>query len=135
VELEKVTAEIRPRTAWEAIDLGISLVRVHTVALLKGWMASVYPICLLILALSWSSMFWGVFLIWWLKPVWERVALHPLSRSLFGEHPTWRETMRVLPRELLKNKVLVIMGVVVALIGTIFDWQDESKSGATCEVS
>ena len=125
MELEKVTAEIRPRTAWEAVDLGLSLVRVHAVALLKGWMASVYPVCLLILTLSWSSMFWGVFLIWWLKPVWERVALHPLSRSLFGEHPTWRETMRVLPRELLKNKVLVIMGVVSALIGTLLDWQNE----------
>ncbi len=112
-----MTAEIRPRTSWEAIDLGVSLVRAHAGALLKGWMASVYPICLLILALSWNSIGWGVFLIWWLKPVWERVALHPLSRSLFGEHPTWRETMKVLPSELLKSKGLVIIGLSLALCG------------------
>jgi hypothetical protein len=130
MELEKVTAEIRPRTQWEAIDLGVSLVRAHASALLKGWMASVYPLCLLILVLSWNSMGWGLFLIWWLKPVWERVALHPLSRSLFGEHPTWRETMKVLPAELLKNKGLVIMGVVLTLTGALISSIDDRISGA-----
>jgi hypothetical protein len=130
MELEKVTAEIRPRTQWEAIDLGVSLVRAHASALLKGWMASVYPLCLLILVLSWNSMGWGLFLIWWLKPVWERVALYPLSRSLFGEHPTWRETMKVLPAELLKNKGLVIMGVVLTLTGALISSIDDRISGA-----
>ena len=130
MELEKVTAEIRPRTAWEAIDLGISLVRAHALSLLKGWMASAYPFCLVILALSWNSLGWGVFLIWWLKPVFERVALHPLSRSLFGEHPTWRDTMKVLPSELRKNKTLVLMGVVLAVIGALIGMMDDREARA-----
>lgn len=128
MELEKVTAEIRPRTQWEAIDLGISLVRAHASALLKGWMASVYPLGILILAVSLNfSIFWGCFLIWWLKPIWERVALHPLSRSLFGEHPTWKETMQVLPAQLLKNKVFVLMGVVLTVVGALI-WGIDDRS-------
>lgn len=117
MELEKVTAEIRPRTQWEAIDLGIRLTSEHARSLTKGWLASVYPLALVILLLSWQSVWWGVFLIWWLKPVWERVALHPLSRSLFGEHPTWREMAKVLPREMLRNRWLVGLGLLLTLAG------------------
>lgn len=130
MELEKVTAEIRPRTQWEAIDLGVSLVRAHVVGLLKGWMASVYLACLLILAVCWNSIGWGLFLIWWLKPVWERVALHPLSRSLFGEHPTWRETAKVLPAELRKNKTLVLMGIALTASGWLIHSLDDADAAA-----
>jgi hypothetical protein len=130
VELENVTAEIRPRSQWEAIDLGVSLVRAHAIGLLKGWMASVYPACLLILAVCWNSIGWGLFLIWWLKPIWERVALHPLSRSLFGEHPTWRETMKVLPTELLKNKGLALMGVTLTWVGWLIHSVEETSAAA-----
>ena len=125
MELEKVTAEIRPRTQWEAIDLGLRLTGEHSIALFKGWMASVFLLGLLILGICHQSVGWGIFLIWWLKPIWECVALHPLSRSLFGEHSTWRETMMVLPDELLKNKGLVLMGVVLTALG----WFLHSDSG------
>ena len=117
MELEKVTAEIRPRTQWEAIDLGVRLTGEHAMSLLKGWMASVFPLGILILVICYQSVGWGMFLIWWLKPIWERVALHPLSRSLFGEHPTWRETMKVLPKELNKNKGLVLIGLILTAMG------------------
>ena len=125
MELEKVTAEIRPRSQWEAVDLGVSLVREHRERLLKGWMASVYPVCLLILVATWSASFWGIFLIWWLKPIWERVALHPLSRGLFGEHPSWRESMKVLPKELVENKSLVFLGVILTAGGIFFAHSEE----------
>ena len=49
MELEKVTAEIRPRTQWEAIDLGVRLTGEHSISLLKGWMASVFPLGILII--------------------------------------------------------------------------------------
>ena len=117
MELEKVTAEIRPRTQWEAIDLGVRLTGEHAMSLLKGWMASVFPLGILILVICYQSVGWGMFLIWWLKPIWERVALHPLSRSLFGEHPTWRETMKVVPKELNKNKGLVLIGLILTAMG------------------
>lgn len=117
MELEKVTAEIRPRTPWEAIDLGIRLTAVNATTLLKGWMGSVYPLALLILAVSHQAVGWGVFLIWWLKPVWERVVLFALSRNLFGETPTSREMMKVLPREMARNGVFALSGLGLALAG------------------
>ncbi|MDA7669874.1 hypothetical protein N8587_01020 [Akkermansiaceae bacterium] len=132
MELEKVTAEIRPRTQWEAIDLGLRLTGEHSIALLKGWMTSVFPMGLLILGICHQSVGWGIFLIWWLKPIWECVALHPLSRSLFGEHSTWRENMKVLPDEVFKNKGLVLIGVILTALGWFLhsDSGDEANSKA-----
>jgi len=129
MELEKVTAEIRPRSEWEAIDLGISLTRVHFGIIFKGWFATVIPACLLIYLACWNSMGWGVFLIWWLKPIWERVALHPLSRKLFGETPTVRGTMKVLPQELVRNKRLVIMGLALTGMGWWIHHPDSASDG------
>ena len=132
MELEKVTAEIRPRTQWEAIDLGLRLTGEHSIALLKGWMTSVFPMGLLILGICHQSVGWGIFLIWWLKPIWECVALHPLSRSLFGEHSTWRENVKVLPDEVFKNKGLVLIGVILTALGWFLhsDSGDEANSKA-----
>lgn len=117
MELEKVTAEIRPRSEWEAVDLGVGLVRAHFNLIFKGWCCTVFPVCLIILLACWNSVGWGVFLIWWLKPIWERVVLYPLSRKLFGETPTLKGTMKVLPAELKANLPLVVMGVILTLIG------------------
>ncbi|MDA7887909.1 hypothetical protein N9A86_00820 [Akkermansiaceae bacterium] len=117
MELEKVTAEIRPRTQWEAVDLGLSLVRKHAGLLLKIWLSSIIPLCLVILGLFWNALFWGCFLIWWLKPIWERVTLYPLSRSLFGETPQLSQAIKVLPKELRRNWKMVSLGVILSLIG------------------
>lgn len=126
MELEKVTAEIRPRSEWEAVDLGVGLIRAHFPLIFKGWCATVLPVCLLILLLSWNSLGWGVFLIWWMKPLWERVILHPLSRKLFGETPTLRGTMKVLPTVIKGNLLFVFTGVALAIVGwLIHDSHDD----------
>lgn len=117
MELEKVTAEIRPRAQWEAVDLGVSLVRQHAAFLAKIWLCSIIPLCLVILGLFWNALFWGCFLIWWMKPIWERVTLFPLSRSLFGETPKLSQAIRVLPQELSRNWKFVTLGSLLTLIG------------------
>ena len=119
MELEKVTAEIRPRSEWEAVDLGLSLARVHLGTLWKAWLVTVLPICALILAAFWQSPGWGIFLIWWLKPIWDRVALFPLSRNLFGEEPDTKATIRVVPQQLRENWLMVLLGVAFAVIGML----------------
>ncbi len=134
MELEKVSAEIRPRSEWEAIDLGLSLTRANIGRIFRGWMASVYPVCLLILLVCWLGgigVGWGIFLIWWLKPVWERVALHPLSRHLFGEQTGWRDALKVLPQELMKQKLLVILGLLL----TFFGWVSHNTDALDDDIS
>ena len=127
MELEKVTAEIRPRSDWEAVDLGVSLARLHLGTLWRAWLVTVLPMSILILAVFFKSLGWGIFLIWWLKPIWDRVALFPLSRNLFGEEPDIRATIRVLPQQLKENWLLVLMGVIFAGLGPFIHGEDVNK--------
>jgi len=98
MRLEDVTAEIRPRSDWEAVDLGFAMVRrdfwrcfaVWWLVLLlptmaAGWFLREMP---LVLAM----------LFWWWKPVGSRMVLFDLSRRLFGERPGWKAVFREMPR-------------------------------------
>ena len=97
MRLEDVTAEIRPRTDWEAVDLGLAMVRrdfwrcyvVWWLALLlpalaAGWLLKGAPLLL-------------IPLLWWFKPVGSRMVLFELSRRLFGEKPSWGSVFRQIP--------------------------------------
>jgi len=94
MDLEKVTAKIRPRKGWEAIDLGISLVQQHAKVLYKIWFLVSLPTFLLITAIFHASPEWAAFCLWWLKPILERPLLHFLSRELFGESLTVKQCLK-----------------------------------------
>jgi hypothetical protein len=97
VRLEAVTAELRPRSDWESIDLGLALVRRDFWALSGAWWLGMAPV-LLLLPLLWQHPFWFGFVFWWWIPVGSRLALFKLSRILFGDRPGWGELLRELPR-------------------------------------
>ena len=104
MRLEAVTAELRPRSDWEAVDLGLALVRRDFRRSFGAWWLGMLPMLvpasLLLLA---GHEGWFLFLFWWWIPVGSRMALHQLSRRLFGDHPTFRETLRELPRAVLRR--------------------------------
>ncbi len=113
-----MTAEIRPRSNWEAIDLGISLVREHFGDISRIWALTVFPLCVLVLLASTPfSLFWGLCFVWWLKPLFERVVLFYLSRALFGEKPRVRAVLRAFPGMLAADAVLIGVGLVLVLSG------------------
>lgn len=85
MDLEKVTAKIRPRRGWEAIDLGITFVQQHAKILYQLWFLVSFPIFLVVILSLYSSPVWAAFILWWLIPIMERPLLHFLSRELFGE--------------------------------------------------
>jgi hypothetical protein len=88
VNLDRVAAVIRPRSPWEAIDLGFSMVRAWWRPLLSGWLATVAPVwCLVFLFLSGRPGL-ALFILWWLRPLFDRVPLHVVSRCLFGDVPS-----------------------------------------------
>lgn len=93
MQLERVTAEIRPRSGWEAVDLGLALVRRDFWRLLGIWWASALPV-LVLAPLFGRHPFWWLALWWWSKPAWSRMVLYDLSRRLFGERPGWRALVR-----------------------------------------
>lgn len=83
---------LRRRSAWEAMDLGLSM--------LQRWWRLVYVPHLLVAAAvtgaafaagGWLDRPWvALLIVWWMKPLNDRVVLHVLSRAVFGEQQGWR---------------------------------------------
>lgn len=97
MQLDRITAVLRPRTNWEAVDLGVLLLRRFHASVLGAWIFTVLPVCALVMVVV--PDFWsGLFVIWLLRPMFDRVPLFILARSLFGATPTLGETLRELPR-------------------------------------
>ncbi len=92
---EQLTVNLRARTAWEAIELGLALVRRHAGAIWKPWVLVTVPVFVALNALAWAidAIWLAVLAMWWLKPVFDRIPLYVLSRAVFGATPPLRETL------------------------------------------
>lgn len=101
MRLEAVRIALRPRTPWEAIDLGLSLVREYARAIWIPWFLASLPVLVLLNALAlWAGHPWLAFVaMWWLKPVFGRIPLFVLSHAVFGATPTPRDTLRAFLRQ------------------------------------
>jgi hypothetical protein len=97
MRLTDANAAIRPRSAWEALDLGTLMARRQARLLIGSWALLTLPVFVLLSLLFWQSPFWSLALFWWLKPLFERLPLHILSRSLFGDTPTLKTALHALP--------------------------------------
>lgn len=98
MRLDTVTAEIRPRSDWEAVDLGFAMVRRDFWRCLSLWWLAMGPITLLAGFLLWDHPAWLLMVFWWLKPAGSRMVLYEISRRLFGEEPSWQAVWRQVPR-------------------------------------
>ncbi|NVZ22772.1 DUF4129 domain-containing protein [Pseudomonas costantinii] len=105
MRLSDASVVIRPRTAWEAMDLGVLMAREHRLLLMSSWALVSLPVFALLTALLWEHPSTAIFLFWWLKPAFDRLPLHILSKSLFGETPSVKNAVRHWPR-LLKSQLL-----------------------------
>ncbi|MGE8151199.1 DUF4129 domain-containing protein [Pseudomonas vancouverensis] len=105
MRLSDATVVIRPRTTWEAMDLGILLSQRHRHLLMTSWALVTFPVFALLTWVFWDSPTLAVFIFWWLKPAFERLPLHILSKALFGETPTLKQALLQWPR-LLKPQLL-----------------------------
>ena len=108
MNVEDINAELRPRSSWEAADLGAALVRRDYLAILVRQALVMIPIWALIALVLHDHPGWVYFFIWWLKPVFERISLFYLSRSLFGTKPTIGETLRAVPAMLFRNVLALL---------------------------
>ncbi len=98
MRLTEASVAIRPRSAWEAIDLGVLLARRHSGLLMASWALVTLPLFALLCALLWQYPGWAIFLFWWLKPAYERLPLYILSQALFGNTPSLKQSLRALPK-------------------------------------
>lgn len=99
MEFDRITAVVRPRNPWEAADLGILMARAWWGPIIRVWLAITLPVFLLLNIVFYSNPLIAIGIFWWFKPIWERPILHILSRTLFGELPSFRQTLREFPKE------------------------------------
>ena len=98
MRLDAVTAEIRPRSDWEAVDLGLAMVRRDFWRCFAAWWLVMVVPALAAGWWLWESPLWWLMVFWWCKPAGSRMVLFELSRRLFGERPAWRASLREIPR-------------------------------------
>jgi hypothetical protein len=95
VQPADIAIALRRRTPWEAMDLGLTM--------LQRWWRQVYMAhCLVAVPLMAAAIGAGwllgrawvaIAIVWWLKPLYDRVVLHVLSRAVFGELPGSRQVL------------------------------------------
>ncbi len=84
MQLEEIRAELRPRTPEEAVDLGLAMTRTHFARIAKLWANLILPLWVVILALFYQSPVWGLVILCWMQPIFDRIPLMVLSQELFG---------------------------------------------------
>lgn len=96
MRFDGVTIALRSRSAWEAVDLGVALVRANAARIYAAWLLATLPAfvavnaaCALI-----GAMWPAPLILWWLKPAFDRIPLFVVSRAVFGEEPALAETLR-----------------------------------------
>jgi len=94
VDLNRISIVARERSSWEALDLGIVLARRWYRQLALGWMLPSMVVFIIFSVIFRESLWVGITITWWLKPVWDRVPLFIASRALFGETVTVKQAMR-----------------------------------------
>jgi hypothetical protein len=85
------------RNGWQALDLGLLMARAWWRRLFVASLLPMLPLALVLLIVFRDSPFWAWFVLWWLKPFWERLPLFIASRLLFDESPGIWSSMRSLP--------------------------------------
>jgi hypothetical protein len=96
MRVEGLTIALRERSPWEAVDLGVALVRAHAGRILPAWLLAGALLCAAcigvgaLLGLPWL----GGLLLWWCKPLLDRIPLYVLSRVVLGEQPGFRDAWR-----------------------------------------
>ncbi|WP_243351517.1 DUF4129 domain-containing protein [Stenotrophomonas acidaminiphila] len=96
MRIDQLDVALRARSHWEAMELGTALVRRHAAAIWTPWLLLTGPVFVLLnLGGWWLDAFWlPALLMWWLKPVFERIPLYVISRGAFGAVPGTAQTLR-----------------------------------------
>lgn len=114
MEIDRIAVALRPRSQWEALDLGFQMAREWWRPIWGVWLALYLPVAAFLLLVV-PEKFHAALLLFWLKPVFDRAVLHTASRAVFGEECGVRATLRS-AREWLKP------GLIGALTFGRFDF-------------
>jgi hypothetical protein len=113
MDLETITVNIRPRTPWEAIDIGFILARRCYWKLWLLWILASIPSLILLTGLSLllpgSTPKWALLLFWFFKPIYEPSLLFWISRDLFGSQNSIRNSITEVRQKLSFKRIRTIL--------------------------
>jgi hypothetical protein len=94
IRLENLQIIARPRQHWQALDLGVLIARRWYGLLLASWLSLAAPLFVVLWVLIPDRPILAIFIVWWFKPIYERIPLLILSTAIFGATPTLKEALR-----------------------------------------
>jgi hypothetical protein len=109
VRVESLRVQLRPRSGWEAVDLGFVMAREWWKPLWGAWLAAYLPLAAALTFAFADKPIYAALILWWLKPAFDRAALHVLARAVFGETATARSALT--SRELLRPGLLYALTI------------------------
>ncbi|MDR3158319.1 MAG: hypothetical protein LBU11_04765 [Zoogloeaceae bacterium] len=96
MRLDRLELELRRRTPWEALDLGLGMVRRWALPVYRVWFLFIlFPAFLVLLLFPENGWVW--FAVWWLKPAADRLLLKVFAEASFGAPPTVKQVWKSLP--------------------------------------
>lgn len=98
MQLERIAVRLRRRTPWEALDLGHTMLRAWAGPAYLAWLCTYWVVGLSLLLALWSHQEIALLVLWWLKPLFDRILLFAFSRSLFRTPTGWRDVLAALPQ-------------------------------------
>jgi hypothetical protein len=106
---DRLGMAIRLRDPWEAVDLGFILLRAHWRTVMLAWLAVTLPLSVLLYVVFWHHLWVPPLVLWWLKPLLDRVVLHVLAKATFGEIPDLPQTLKHAPKFLRRGLVATLL--------------------------
>lgn len=106
MQLEDLSLVTRPRSHYEAMDLGFTMVRHWWRSVYMAWLLASLPIFIAACVLLRDAPEYIGLVIWWFKPFYDRLVLHVIGARVFGATPTFRELLRFVPRTLKVDLLL-----------------------------
>lgn len=103
MKLEALQVELRPRSAWEGVELGLAMLRVWSGPVLRLSLLTIVPFWFVVWFVVWSELApvaagaWLMVGAWWLSPLFERLVVFVLARSMFGDPPGVRQLWDAAP--------------------------------------
>lgn len=113
MQVDALALKLRPRSYFEAADLGVRLCQHAYGAVLPCYLAVLAPVtlaCMTAAVLAPRYTLWALLALWWLKPWLDRPVLFALSRAAFRQRvrriDLWRQQRTVLWGQLLLTLTL-----------------------------
>lgn len=110
MELSNISTVVRPRSSWQAIDLGFRMGREWFMPMVTAYLLLTLPVFLFLqFVLQGELNVWAATIFWWLKPLWERILLAFLSVRQFGETPSVKSQFQMWRKVALRQIIPTLL--------------------------